>query len=132
MTIADAKPENRSTDDPFPRDKFVTKPGVIVFAEHSTRLRDGTPVTYDRDALERIAGNCNRRIEETGNYAAVCIGHTNHVAPSARNFPGAVPISGWIRCWRNRIPAGPLAGIFSILNILATPLGGIRIRSGGV
>jgi hypothetical protein len=61
----------------FAPDKFVTVPGVVVFAEHSTHLRDGTPVTYDRDALEQIAACCNRRIEETGNYAAVCIGHTD-------------------------------------------------------
>ncbi len=61
----------------FPADEFRTIPRVVVFAEHRTKLRDGTPVTYDRDALERIAANCNRRIEETGNYAGVCLGHTD-------------------------------------------------------
>jgi hypothetical protein len=71
---ADASPRRAQR---FPPDKFVTVPGVAVFAEHSTHLRDGTPVTYDRDALEQIAACCNRRIDETGNYAAVCIGHTD-------------------------------------------------------
>lgn len=61
----------------FPPEKFITIPGVVVFAEHATHLRDGTPVTYDREVLEKIAACCNQRIEETGNYAAVCIGHTD-------------------------------------------------------
>jgi hypothetical protein len=77
MSVAVDKPKNRTADSLFPPDKYVNKPGVVVFAEHRTRLRDGTPVTYDREVLEKIARNCNRRIEETGNYAAVCIGHTD-------------------------------------------------------
>jgi len=77
MSVAVDKPKNRTADSLFSPDKFVTKPGVVVFAEHRTQLRDGTPVTYDREVLEKIAANCNRRIEETGNYAAVCIGHTD-------------------------------------------------------
>ena|GEM_PF-2305878 len=77
MSVALDKRKSRTPDSLFPPDKYVNKPGVVVFAEHSTRLRDGTPVTYDREALEKIARNCNRRIEETGNYAAVCIGHTD-------------------------------------------------------
>jgi hypothetical protein len=48
-----------------------------VFAEHQTQLRDGRPVHYTPEVLERIAANCNRRIERTGNWAAVCIGHTD-------------------------------------------------------
>jgi len=74
--MAIATPDAPATRDPFPPDQYVFRPGVVVFAEHSATLRDGTPVRYDRRALERIAANCNRRIEETGNYAAVCIGHT--------------------------------------------------------
>ena len=83
MSLAVDKPKNRTADSLFPPDKYVNKPGVVVFAEHSTRLRDGTPVTYDREALEKIARNCNRRIEETGNYAAVCIGHTTLISRSS-------------------------------------------------
>ncbi|GAB6186266.1 hypothetical protein [Thermopirellula anaerolimosa] len=75
MTVALRKQNSRSHAERFPAEEFTRIPGVIVFAEHSTTLRDGTPVTYDRDALEKIARNCNRRIEETGNYAAVCLGH---------------------------------------------------------
>ncbi len=61
----------------FPEDRFRHIPEVVVFAEHSTQLRDGQPVHYDRQVLERIAANCNRRIQRTGNWAAVCIGHTD-------------------------------------------------------
>ena len=67
----------RKANDPFPEEKFLKIPGVVVFTEHRTRLRDGRPAVYDRETLERIAANCNRRIDETGNYAAVCIGHTS-------------------------------------------------------
>lgn len=57
----------------FPPEKFITIPGVVVFAEHATHLRDGTPVNYDREALEKIAACCNRQVKGIGNDAAVCI-----------------------------------------------------------
>jgi len=57
----------------FPPEKFITIPGVVVFAEHRTYLRDGTPVTCDREAFEKITACCSRRVEKIGNTAAVCI-----------------------------------------------------------
>lgn len=60
----------------FPAERFRHFPAVVVFAEHRTQLRDGRPVHYTPEALERIAANCNRRIQRSGNWAAVCIGHT--------------------------------------------------------
>lgn len=77
MGMSLAVTKSKSDKPRFPPEKFQTIRDVAVFAEHKTKLRDGTPVTYDRVVLEKIAANCNRRIEETGNYAAVCIGHTD-------------------------------------------------------
>lgn len=61
----------------FPAERFRHIPGVVVFAEHKTQLRDGRPAVYTPEVLEQIAANCNRRIARTGNWAAVCIGHTD-------------------------------------------------------
>lgn len=65
----------------FPADRFRRLSGVVVFAEHQTQLRDGRPVEYSEEALRRIAANCNRRIAQSGNWAAVCIGHTDGNGP---------------------------------------------------
>ena len=61
----------------FSSERFEHLPDVVVFAEHRTQLRDGQPVEYSPEVLRRIAACCNRRIARTGNWAAVCIGHTN-------------------------------------------------------
>ena len=61
----------------FPQERFEHLPGVVVFAEHRTQLRDGRPAEYSPEVLRRIAASCNRRIARTGNWAAVCIGHTD-------------------------------------------------------
>lgn len=66
----------------FARTKLPIKdlqhvPGVVVFAEHSARNpRTDELEIYDREALEKIADRCNRRIEETGDFAVLCDGHT--------------------------------------------------------
>ncbi|MBC7353287.1 MAG: hypothetical protein H5U08_13070 [Thermogutta sp.] len=82
MSVSVDKPKNRTADSLFSPDKYVNKPGVVVFAEHSTRLPDGTPVTYDRDALEKIARNCSvlLLIQQEGRfmncpYDTLCLWH---------------------------------------------------------
>lgn len=79
-TVAPAAPS--TIEEKFPADRFVTLPDQVIFAEHTTRLKNGQQVVYDRSVLEQIAANCNRRIQETGNYAAVCIGHTEGSGPA--------------------------------------------------
>lgn len=76
----------------FGDDQFVHVRDVPVFSEHEYErpLRDadgqpllgadGTPQTvhekYDRAALQAICDRCNYRISDTGDFAALCEGHT--------------------------------------------------------
>ena len=57
-------------------EEFILIRDVPVFREHVAQLSDGRNVTFDREVLERIVENCNRRIAETGDYAAITVGHT--------------------------------------------------------
>lgn len=69
MTATLTRPQSiQSHDD----DDFVVYENVAVFDEHEGD--DGT--VYDRRLLEQIAQNCNRRIEDTGDYVTVVVGHT--------------------------------------------------------
>lgn len=58
---------------------WVVRDAVPVFAEHekTTRAKDGTEETvrFDRDALQEIADNCNRRESETGDACPLILGH---------------------------------------------------------
>ncbi len=61
----------------FPPEEFVRIPDVPIWAEHTTTLPDGRTIHFDREKLEQIIDRCNRRIEETGDYATVTIGHSS-------------------------------------------------------
>lgn len=74
---------------PFGEDEFVRVENVPVFAEHSTTRPDGSPLQFGARELQQIAERCNRRITETGDYAAVCIGHTPK--PEARAAGAQMP-----------------------------------------
>ncbi|HWA97908.1 MAG TPA: hypothetical protein VG713_05425 [Pirellulales bacterium] len=61
----------------FPDSEFVTWRDVPVFAEHQTvSTKTGRTLTFSREQLQAIAARCNRRINETGDYATLIIGHT--------------------------------------------------------
>lgn len=66
----------RPAYDPFNDRDFTTIPNVPIFAEHKTIARDGRQLLFGREELQAIVDRCNRRIAETGDYAAVVIGHT--------------------------------------------------------
>jgi hypothetical protein len=55
---------------------YVCFQGVAVFREHETKTEDGKPRKYDRAYLQAIVDRCNRRIAETGDFAALVDGHT--------------------------------------------------------
>lgn len=50
---------------------------VPVFVEHTRALKSGRTLHFGRYELERVAQRSNRRIEETGDFAPVVIGHTS-------------------------------------------------------
>jgi hypothetical protein len=74
----------------FSADEFVTFRDVPIFAEHETTAKDGRKLRFTRTELEMIAARCNRRISETGDYAAVTIGHTPDPRV-AEIHPGSIP-----------------------------------------
>lgn len=67
---------NVRTSGDFPEDRFVTVENVPVFAEHETTARDGRQIKFGYDELKAVCDRCNRRIAESGDYAAITIGHT--------------------------------------------------------
>lgn len=77
----------------FPEDAFLNVRDVPVFVAHKAHLSDGREVTFGPDELAAIVANCNRRIEETGDYAVITIGHTaapgeNRPEPTVVGFAG--------------------------------------------
>jgi len=58
------------------RQRWYILRDVPVFAEHVTKARNGRTLIFNRENLQRLAESCNRRIQQTGDYAAVTIGHT--------------------------------------------------------
>lgn len=62
---------------PFPNDQYVTIPNIPIFCEHETTGPDGEKQVFDRAKLEHLAANGNKRIQLTGDYSAICIGHTH-------------------------------------------------------
>jgi hypothetical protein len=77
----------------FSSDTFLSVQDVPVFVAHEAELSDGRRVVFGPEELAAIAANCNRRIEETGDYAVVTIGHTpspgeNKPEPEVVGFAG--------------------------------------------
>jgi len=85
----------KSTDshsqNPFPAERFVTLRDVPVFVEHETIAKDGRRLRFGRAELEAVCRRCNQRIDQTGDYAAVTLGHTP---------------AGWAR-WETNGPSWP-------------------------
>lgn len=77
-TAADGLPRaNVRRSGSFDESQFVNLPNVPVFAEHETVLgKDQRQIKFGRDELSAICNRCNQRIRETGDYAAVTLGHT--------------------------------------------------------
>jgi hypothetical protein len=83
MAVSLAKTRNlpranvRDPANPFPADQYVRVSNVAIFSEHETKTPNGDPQRFDQDALERLIDRGNERIEVSGDYAAVCVGHTH-------------------------------------------------------
>lgn len=83
----------------FPESEFVRVRDVPVFAEHTTKDREGRPVTYDRQALQAIADRCNERILDTGDFPPITEGHTPSAeeASQGRKQPDVLGYAGPFR-----------------------------------
>lgn len=86
----------RPADAPFDRDVFEILPDVPVFAEHETTAKDGRRLRFGREELAAVCDRCNRRIRETGDYAAITLGHTPD-PDSDRPQPDLVGFAGPFR-----------------------------------
>lgn len=78
---------HKSFREKFSPDEFVVLRSVPVFAEHETTAKDGRQLRFGRDELQAIVDRCNRRIQETGDYAAVTIGHTPDPQEARKGAP---------------------------------------------
>ena len=87
----------RPAGNPFPVDTFVTIPDVPVFAEHKTKARDGRLLRFGRNELQAVAERCNQRITETGDYAAVSVGHTKDEGDVSQSQPEVIGAAGPFR-----------------------------------
>ena len=78
----------------FPAEQFVTLPNVPVFREHKTRAVDGRMLEFGMQQLQMVANRCNRRIAETGDYAAYRAGNNQRMLPPNRCYYEKVAVIG--------------------------------------
>lgn len=82
-----------STTDPgriINSDDYALFENVPVFVEHERQLKNGRILQFGRDELQKVADRSNRRIEETGDFCPVVIGHTSEEDPKVNP-----PKIGW-------------------------------------
>jgi hypothetical protein len=96
----------------FPAQDFVLIADVPIFAEHETKGRNGRELKFGPEQLQAVADRCNRRISETGDYAAVTLGHTPE--PGEGEQPQVVGFAGPFKMGRL---AGNKACILTDLHI---------------
>jgi hypothetical protein len=60
----------------FPGSEFVYYANIPIFAEHRTTTASGRELLFTRRELQAVCDRCNQRINDTGDYAAVIVGHT--------------------------------------------------------
>lgn len=79
---------------------------VPVFIEHTRTLKSGRTLTFGRKELESVVARSNQRIDETGDFAPVVIGHTSDDpdAPKPPKIGWAGPFRlGWLSDKRDKL-----------------------------
>jgi len=84
----------RNPDDPFPSNQYIRVPNVAIFSEHETKTPQGDPQRFDQDALQRLIDRGNERIDASGDYAAICVGHTHDPEDHAGEQPEVIGAMG--------------------------------------
>ena len=109
---------------------FETRTNVPIFAEHRTTAKDGRELNFGFAELQAVCDRCNRRIDETGDYATVCIGHTPDPDSMAKgaNMPEMVGFAGPFRM--GMMPPSPTGkqryAILADLHIMAEDAAKLR------
>jgi hypothetical protein len=81
----------------FAESRYIRIPNVPVFRAHRTRDNDGKPLIFGPKELQELAENCNRRIRESGDYAAVIVGHTSDKEDVIQRHPEVIGYAGPFR-----------------------------------
>lgn len=89
MPLANTRPASARFDPKL----FETIADVPVFAEHETEAKDGRKLRFSYNELKAVCDRCNRRINETGDYAGVTVGHTPD-PDSDKDMPDLVGFAG--------------------------------------
>ncbi len=79
-SLSDENLPEASTTDPsriLNSNDYEIYENVPVFVEHTRVLKSGRELQFGRPELELLAARSNRRIEETGDFVPVVVGHTN-------------------------------------------------------
>lgn len=97
-------------------------PNVPVFVEHQTTARNGRILRFGRRELEQVAGRCNRRIAETGDYAGVVIGHTADEPDGSGPPKPLIGMAGPFRVGR----LGTKAAILADFHVRKTYVGSLK------
>lgn len=85
---------SRSPDVDDDGEFFVIK-DVPVFAEHQTTAKNGRYLVFGYNELLAVCNRCNQRINDTGDYAAITLGHTPDPALLAAGRAKAPKIVGY-------------------------------------
>lgn len=70
------RPTRTAGSAPIEDGEFYLIRGVPVFAEHQTTAKDGRTLKFGRSELEAVANRNNQRIQLSGDYVPITIGHT--------------------------------------------------------
>jgi hypothetical protein len=89
----------RGTHTAFDPAQFETIVNVPILAEHETTAADGRRLKFGFDELRQVCARCNQRIRETGDYAAIVVGHTPTAEQKAAGMPEPELI-GFAGPWR--------------------------------
>ena len=87
--------------------QFIHLRDVPVFAEHETVARNKRRLRFSRQELEAVAERCNRRISESGDYAALTLGHTPDPAALAKGQASMPEVVGFAGPFRVGAIGGP-------------------------
>ena len=77
QAVTPPKPD-RAAGMEFPDGEFFSIENCPIFAEHTTEssAEPGRVLKFGPAELQAVCNRCNRRIVETGDYAAIVVGHT--------------------------------------------------------
>ena len=78
----------------FSADKYVRIPNIPVFRADKTKDNDGNELVFGPKELDQLAQQCNKRIQESGDYAGIIVGHTSDKEDVIQRHPEVIGYAG--------------------------------------